>query len=80
MYTLQLTSNISSPQLIFRAVLAKLNSHSRTGILVQPLSCMIQPSGYSHIHVSECKCHVPGLHYERYAQLSLVVRLPPHSY
>jgi hypothetical protein len=39
MYILQLTSNISppQPQLIFHAVWAKLNSHSRTGVFVQPL-------------------------------------------
>ena len=73
MYILHLTSNISSPQLqlIFHAVLAKLNSHSRIGVWVRPLSYMIQPSGNSHIHASECKCHVPGLHYERCAQLTL---------
>jgi hypothetical protein len=80
-YILQLTSNISSPQpqLISHAVLAKINSHSRAGVLVQQLSYMIQPSGNSHIHDSECKCRVPGLHYKRCAQLSVVVTLPPHA-
>jgi hypothetical protein len=61
MHILQLTSNISSPQphLTFHVVLAKLYSHSRTGVLVQPLSFTIQPSGNSHTHVSDCKCHFP---------------------
>jgi len=65
-------------QLIFYAVLETINFHSRTVVLVVIIlyESTVRQFPYTRQWV---QCHVPVLHYERCAQLSLVIRLSPHS-